>query len=196
MPPAIAVPFTDLSAMAQEVWPDIAQTYTEALLAAHYVGGPAVARFTPDPSFYASPAGAYVHHEGKTSRLHVSSIGSASEIRLVASKSHRSAELDKVKGALGIDNELNVGSVGVKLCLIALGVRDLYVNPAAKTKAWDTCAPEAILVAAGGRLTDLFGTPIDYVGALNHPRGLVASNGLVHDAVIAKIAPLFAALRS
>jgi hypothetical protein len=52
------------------------------------------------------------------------------------------------------------------------------------------------LVAAGGRLTDLFGAPIEYTGALGHPRGLVASNGLVHDAVIAKIAPLFAGLRS
>ncbi|GIF21857.1 dTDP-4-amino-4,6-dideoxygalactose transaminase [Actinoplanes tereljensis] len=45
MHPAIEVPFTDLSAMAHEVWPDIETTYTEALLAARYVGGPAVARF-------------------------------------------------------------------------------------------------------------------------------------------------------
>ena len=150
---------------------------------------------TLDRCFYASPAGAFVHHEGKTTRLHVSTIGSASEIRLVASKSHRSAELDKVKRELGIDNELNVGSVGVKLCLIALGVRDLYVNPAAKTKAWDTCAPEAILVQAGGRLSDIHGGPIEYTGELAHHRGLVASNGLVHDEVIAKLSPLFPQLR-
>ncbi|GAA2650844.1 DegT/DnrJ/EryC1/StrS family aminotransferase [Paractinoplanes durhamensis] len=45
MHPAIEVPFTDLSAMAREVWPDIEQTYIEALLSARYVGGPAVARF-------------------------------------------------------------------------------------------------------------------------------------------------------
>jgi dTDP-4-amino-4,6-dideoxygalactose transaminase len=45
MLPAIEVPFTDLSAMAREVWPEIETTYTEALLAARYVGGPAVARF-------------------------------------------------------------------------------------------------------------------------------------------------------
>ena len=43
----------------------------------------------------------------------------------------------------------------LSVCLIALGVRDLYVNPSAKTKAWDTCAPEAILGRAGGRLTAL-----------------------------------------
>jgi 3'(2'), 5'-bisphosphate nucleotidase len=148
-----------------------------------------------DRLFFASPAGAFVTHEGKTTALAVSTIASPSEIRLVASKSHRSAELDQVKGALGINNELNVGSVGVKLCLIALGVRDLYVNPAAKTKAWDTCAPEAILARAGGRLSDIHGGAIEYTHELAHKRGLVASNGLVHDEVVAKLSPLFPQLR-
>ena len=88
----------------------------------------------------------------------------------------------------------HIGSVGVKLCVIAAGLRDLYVNPAAKTKAWDTCAPEAILAPAGGRLSDLFGNPIDYTRELAHRRGLVASNGRVHDEVIRKLSPLFANL--
>ena len=121
----------------------------------------------------------------------MSSVAKAADVRLVASKSHRTPDIDRVKTELGIANEENVGSVGVKLCLIALGVRDLYVNPSAKTKAWDTCAPEAILVQAGGRLSDLFGTPIAYAGELAHRRGLVASNGHVHDEVVAKLGPLF-----
>ena len=75
-----------------------------------------------------------------------------------------------------------------------MGVRDLYVNPWPKTKVWDTCAPQAILERAGGRLTDLFGGPLDY-GELRQPRGLVASNGRVHDEVVAKLAPLFEHLR-
>jgi 3'(2'), 5'-bisphosphate nucleotidase len=80
------------------------------------------------------------------------------------------------------------------MCVIAAGLRDLYVNPAAKTKAWDTCAPEAILVPAGGRLSDLFGNPIDYTRELAHRRGLVASNGRVHDEVVGKLSVLFAHL--
>src|SRR5262249_38335761 len=95
----------------------------------------------------------------------------------------------------GIADEQQVGSVGVKLCLIAMGVRDLYVNPTAKTKMWDTCAPEAILTRAGGRLTDLFGAPVDYTRELRQVRGLVATNGLVHDEVVAKLAPLFAFMK-
>jgi 3'(2'), 5'-bisphosphate nucleotidase len=55
-----------------------------------------------------------------------------------------------VKSALGIADEMNIGSVGLKLGLIALAERDLYVNPSSKSSAWDTCAPEAILLEAGG----------------------------------------------
>jgi len=147
-----------------------------------------------DRTFYATPDGAWVSEAGVTSPLAVSAVASAGAARLVASKSHRSAEIDRVKERLGIADEQNVGSVGVKLCLIAAGVRDLYVNTQPKTKAWDTCAPEAILARAGGRLTDLLGAPIAYAGELRQLRGLVASNGLVHDEVVQKLAPLFSHL--
>jgi 3'(2'), 5'-bisphosphate nucleotidase len=147
-----------------------------------------------DRLFHGTPDGAWMTHAGQTTPLAVSSVARAADVRLVASKSHRSAEIDRVKAQLGIADEINLGSVGVKLCVIAAGMRDLYVNPAARTKAWDTCAPEAILVPAGGRLSDLFGRPIDYTKELAHRRGLVASNSAVHDEVIAQLGPLFAHL--
>jgi 3'(2'), 5'-bisphosphate nucleotidase len=147
-----------------------------------------------DRTFYATPDGAWLAAGGQVSPLAVSGVASAAEARLVASKSHRSADIDRVKQQLGIDDEQNVGSVGVKLCLIAAGARDLYVNPQAKTKAWDTCAPEAILVRAGGQITDLLGAPIAYSGDLHQRRGLLASNGRIHDEVVQKLAPLFAHL--
>lgn len=147
---------------------------------------------TLDRMFFATPdGGAHVQNGDTVEPLAVSAVAVAGDARLVASASHRSADIDRVKAELGIANELNVGSVGVKLCLIAGGSRDLYVNPAAKTKAWDTCAPEAILVGAGGRLSDLFGGPIDYRTELNHRRGLIGSNGHVHAEVVAKLGPLF-----
>ncbi len=125
-------------------------------------------------------------------QLRVSSIAEPGAARLAASASHRSADIDRVKSQLGISDELNVGSVGLKLCLIAAGSRDLYVNPAAKTKAWDTCAPEVILVAAGGQLSDLYGAPVDYrCEDLRHHYGLVGSNGHLHQAVVAKMTQLF-----
>ncbi|MBA3499418.1 MAG: 3'(2'),5'-bisphosphate nucleotidase CysQ [Myxococcota bacterium] len=144
-----------------------------------------------DRMFYAVPEGAWIAIGAHVEAMQVSKVAVAGDARLVASKSHRGPDIDRVKERLGIKNEENVGSVGVKLCLIALGVHDLYVNPAAKTKAWDTCAPEAILVRAGGRLSDLYGGPIDYRGDLAHRRGLVASNGHVHAEVLSRLAPLF-----
>lgn len=166
---------------------------------------PAVGRTfyaTPDGGAHVITAGTHVvTDDGRhiitgagVEPLSVSTVAHAADARLVASASHRTADIDRVKTTLGIDNEQNVGSIGVKLCLIALGLRDLYVNPAAKTKVWDTCAPEAILTRAGGMLTDLFGAPVDYT-ELGQLRGLVASNGHVHAEVVAKLAPLFAALR-
>lgn len=147
-------------------------------------------------TFFAThDGGPHVQTASGVQRLTVSAVSDPAQARLVASASHRTADIDRVKQTLGIDNEQNVGSVGVKLCLIAMGVRDLYVSPAAKTKVWDTCAPEAILAGAGGRLSDLFGTPVDYK-ELRQPRGLVASNGHVHDEVVGKLGPLFSALRS
>lgn len=128
----------------------------------------------------------------ETRPLRCSDINDPARIRLVASKSHRTGKIDEVKSALGIADELQIGSVGLKLGLIALAERDMYVNPSSKSKAWDTCAPQAILHEAGGRITDLWGAPLRYdVPELANARGLLATNGRVHDAVLERLRPLF-----
>jgi 3'(2'), 5'-bisphosphate nucleotidase len=143
--------------------------------------------------FTARPgAGAWIVVEGSRRQLHCSPNTDLGTLRLVASRSHRTREIDAVRSALGITDEMNIGSVGLKLGLIALGERDLYVNPSSKSSAWDTCAPEAILAEAGGRITDLFGEPLLYdAPELRNLRGLLATNGAVHDAIVDKLAPLF-----
>ncbi|KAB2895691.1 MAG: 3'(2'),5'-bisphosphate nucleotidase CysQ [Kofleriaceae bacterium] len=131
---------------------------------------------------------------GEARRLHVSEVADEGAIRMVASRSNRGPALERVKTALHIKDELAIGSVGLKLGLIALGERDLYVNPWPKCKAWDTCAPEAILVAAGGVLTDTAGGAIRYDEEdLRRRKGLVASNGRLHAAVLARLAHLLPA---
>ena len=129
---------------------------------------------------------------GAPARLHVSDVRETSQIRMVASKSHRDEVIDRVRAQLQISDELNVGSVGLKLGLIARGERDLYVNPSGHSKLWDTCGPEAILTEAGGRLTDARGALLPYRDAeIGNLRGLIASNGLVHDEVVARLRNLF-----
>jgi dTDP-4-amino-4,6-dideoxygalactose transaminase len=47
-----AVPFTDLAAMAGEVWPEIEQDYLACLLDGSFIGGPAVAAFEREWAAY------------------------------------------------------------------------------------------------------------------------------------------------
>lgn len=123
--------------------------------------------------------------------LRTSSISAAPGIRLVASKSHRTGHIDAFRKALSITDEMNIGGVGLKVGLVADASRDLYVYPGNRTKVWDTCAPEAILHAAGGKLTDVRGTPLDYRAAtLYNTRGILASNGPLHELTLKTLANL------
>jgi 3'(2'), 5'-bisphosphate nucleotidase len=131
---------------------------------------------------------------GERSALHTSALAAPPGIRLVASKTHRTPRVDAVKRALGVTDELNVGSVGLKIGLVSEGARDLYVYTGGRTKIWDSCGPEAILRAAGGSITDLDGNPLVYdQPELYNRRGIVASNGPLHAHVISVLAPLVAA---
>ena len=142
-----------------------------------------------------TPAAFSQRGDAKPQPLSPSNVADPAQARLVASFSHRSQRLTEIKDTLGITDELNVGSVGLKVGLVARGDRDLYVNPDPHCKLWDVCAPEAILHAAGGRMTDLHGQPLRYDSAdrLRADRGIVASNGVCHRAVVDRVAPLFRA---
>ena len=51
---------------------------------------------------------------------------------------------------------LKVGGSGHKVLLLIEGKAHAYVFPSPGCKKWDTCAPEAILHALGGKVNDLF----------------------------------------
>jgi len=114
-------------------------------------------------------------------------------MRLAASRSHRSPRMNMVVQRFGFREEVQRGSVGIKIGLLVEQQCDVYIHLSPRTKQWDTCAPQLILTEAGGRLTDLFGRPLNYnVPDVNNRNGLVASNGLSHDLIIQTLAPLLA----
>jgi 3'(2'), 5'-bisphosphate nucleotidase len=114
-----------------------------------------------------------------------------SAMRLAASRSHRSPRMSKVVAHLGFKQEVQRGSVGIKIGLLVEQQCDVYIHLSPRTKQWDTCAPEVILTEAGGRITDLFGYPLNYnVPDVQNRNGLVASNGASHDLIIETLAPL------
>ncbi|KIG15959.1 3'(2'),5'-bisphosphate nucleotidase [Enhygromyxa salina] len=131
--------------------------------------------------------------EGGVEALH--GIGhSERQWRLVTSKSHRSERLDALMQLLGITpaQTLRTASTGVKISMVARGVADFYAHPTVGTKLWDSAAPQAILHAAGGRLTDMRGDPLVYTGpVLGNDLGLLASGpGVDHDALVERLRPL------
>jgi 3'(2'), 5'-bisphosphate nucleotidase len=124
-------------------------------------------------------------------RAHVSDHNVLSSMRLAASRSHRSPRMNKVVARFGFREEVQRGSVGIKVGLLVEQQCDVYIHLSPRTKQWDTCAPEVVLTEAGGRVSDLFGYPLNYnVPDVQNRNGLVASNGAAHDQIIETLAPL------
>jgi len=134
---------------------------------------------------------AWFLRHGIRQALGVSNRSQVHELRLVVSNTHRDDRLDAMKQALGIEDELPLGSVGLKAALVARAERDLYIHPSSHCKLWDICAPEAILIEAGGAMTDLHGAPLRYDPAeLRVKSGILASNGRCHAEVVRRLAPV------
>ena len=118
--------------------------------------------------------------------MSVSSCKTFGEARMVVSRSHQPPLVAPLQRRLGITHITRCGSVGVKVARIALAQADLYVHEGFGIKRWDSCAPEAILQAAGGRFSDLDGNAIDYAGG-ELPPGILATNGLLHAGVLSAV---------
>jgi len=92
---------------------------------------------------------------------------------------------------MGARSLVPLGSAGLKGAAIAQGQAEIYVGTGHAGKRWDACAVDALVTAAGGRFTDLFGAPIDYrAPSLVNDRGLVATNRALHGHVIDALEPL------
>ncbi|HXH24582.1 MAG TPA: inositol monophosphatase family protein [Vicinamibacterales bacterium] len=74
-----------------------------------------------------------------------------------------------------------LGSAALDLCYVATGRFDGFWEQ--HLKPWDVAAGALIVAEAGGRVTGMDGTPFDPAAA-----HLVASNGRIHDAMLAVIA--------
>lgn len=78
----------------------------------------------------------------------------------VASRSHLDKDTEAFLAALPIAEHRAIGS-SLKFCLVAEGEADVYPR-LAPTMEWDTAAGQAVLEAAGGRVTTPEGAPFRY----------------------------------
>jgi len=127
--------------------------------------------------------------DGSRKPISVSSVSTLAQARIVGSRSHRDPAVEQALASLGARELLALGSAGLKASVVAHGAADAYVAPHYAGKRWDACAADALISAAGGKLTDSRGDLFDYRSEfLDNDRGVVASNGLFHDAIIEKLA--------
>ena len=85
----------------------------------------------------------------------------AEGLTVVASRHHGDvARLAAFLCGRSVAKTRNLGS-SLKFCLLAEGAADLYPR-FGRTMEWDTCAPHAVLEAAGGRVRTVEGAPLLY----------------------------------
>ena len=118
---------------------------------------------------------------------------SLQEMVLVTSKNHRNETLKNLINKIKFNEVKIMGSIGCKIASIVRGESDIYISLSLPGKSapkdWDFAAPEAILKASGGAITDLDNKELSY-GKPNFEKGgiIVASNNVSkHKAICSEI---------
>ena len=107
------------------------------------------------------------------------------EMTLVTSKNHRNTTLRNLIQKIHFKEVIIMGSIGCKIASILRGQSDIYIclsmPEGSSPKDWDFAAPEAILKAAGGAITNIYNEELIY-GASNFQQGgiIVASNNRIN----------------
>ena len=112
---------------------------------------------------------------------------------VVTSKNHRNKTLKNLIDKIGFKEVKIMGSIGCKIASILRGESDIYIClslPGQNSpKDWDFSAPEVILKAAGGAITNLDNNELCY-GQSDFKQGgiIVASNNkLTHESICLEI---------
>ena len=126
---------------------------------------------------------------GKLSVSTISDPGQARVLRSFESGHTDSGKLEQIKEHLGIVHPPVLMDSQAKYALMAAGKGDLLfrllspAQPGYVEKIWDQAAGSIIVEEAGGKVTDLRGSPLDFTlgRGLSENIGVLASNGRLHD---------------
>lgn len=146
-----------------------------------------ISRPTTNTLFLAQKeSGAFKYENGKWEKLIVSKTQDITKCRAVGSRFHLTEQEKEFFKELGVFSFESRGS-SLKVAEISMGLADLYLTTSNKIKQWDTCASFCLVTEAGGKMTDMFGGEILYnTDKLNHEKGLIVTNGLVHEQIVKK----------
>jgi 3'(2'), 5'-bisphosphate nucleotidase len=140
---------------------------------------------------------------GEPVRLTVSDCSEASCALVVRSheSEHTDSHLvDELAAFLRLRQKPLLMDSQAKYALLGSGKAELFLRPPSPkrpgegAKIWDHAAGALLVQEAGGRVTDLDGRPLDFCAGrtLARNRGVVASNGRLHDEALSVLAHLYA----
>ncbi len=129
-------------------------------------------------------------------RVQVSAVADPASARLCESveSGHSShGESASIQQQLGMQGEPVRMDSQAKYAAVASGTAEVYLRlptrPGYEEKIWDHAGGVLVLEEAGGKVTDINGSPLDFAqgSTLKSNRGVVASNSLLHEKVIAAL---------
>jgi 3'(2'), 5'-bisphosphate nucleotidase len=136
--------------------------------------------------------------QGAWQRIAVSSHSDPAAARLLRSVEKAHTNTDEI-GQLVANLRITAPPVGMdsqaKYAVLASGAGDVLVRllspsrPDYREKIWDQAAGSIVVTEAGGRITDLDAQPLDFAQGrtLAKNRGILATNGLLHEPVLAAL---------
>ena len=119
--------------------------------------------------------------DGYKNQIKVKNNKTLQEMTLVTSKNHRNEILENLIDKVNFKKVNVMGSIGCKIASIIRGESDIYISLSlpgkSSPKDWDFAAPEAILRAAGGSITNLENENLTYENqSFNQGGVIIASN--------------------
>ena len=131
--------------------------------------------------------------DGSIKTINVKNFKTLKDMTIVTSKNHRNETLKKLINAIGFQKVNVMGSIGCKIASIVRGECDIYICLSLPGKSsprdWDFAAPEAILRASGGAITNLENEELSY-GNENYKQGgiiIASSNEQTHKDICLQI---------
>ena len=131
--------------------------------------------------------------DGSKFKFNISKNKNLQEMVLVTSKNHRNETLKKLIQIINFNEIKIMGSIGCKIASILRGESDIYICLSmpgkSSPKDWDFSAPEAVLKAAGGAITNLDNEQLSY-GKTNFEQGgiiIASNNNLMHGKICLEI---------
>jgi len=115
------------------------------------------------------------------------------EMILVTSKNHKNEILRNLIKKINVHKVVEMGSIGCKIGSLLRGESDLYIclsiPKKSSPKDWDFAAPEAILRAAGGEITNIENIQLSYGKPKFEQKGIIiaSSNKIIHKEICLQI---------